>query len=232
MSNQRVSNERKRELEQIDPFQENIIKGMAYAKENQKLLLVIFGSIALIAIIFSSIIYSFRAAESNASSLVSQAEKKYSAATDPVKGYSLVEADFTTIFEEYANTAAGRAALIKFANICFKAGEFEKASTFFKDALDEFDSDPDMKNILLSSLGHTAIAMGNPENAATWFKKVADSKSDLLKDEAQFSLGLLAQTNAASAAGSSPDTFFKAVTENYPDSIYQSIAQNKLKISK
>lgn len=229
MANQKVSNERKRELEQMDPFQEKLLKGLAFARQYRKQLMIIGASLLVMIIIFSSVIYSFKAAETRASFLVTLAEKKYAGETDPVKGYAAVKSDFNAIFEEYANTTAGKAARVKFANICFTASDYDTALIHFKAALDAFDSDPAMKNILLSSLGHTRIAQGKNGEAETYFKQILDSQSGILKDEARFTLALLSEKNNAD---DSSRAFLQEIVDEHPDSIYLSIAQNKLNASK
>ncbi|MBU1698062.1 MAG: tetratricopeptide repeat protein, partial [Proteobacteria bacterium] len=87
MAEQRVSNERKKELEQIDPFQASLLKAMAYAKEYKKQLILIAGAIVLVAVVFSGIMYNFKKAENTAALLVSQALTQYATINDPDKGY-------------------------------------------------------------------------------------------------------------------------------------------------
>jgi len=141
MSDQKVSNERKKELEQLDPFQENLIKAMAYAKEYKKQLLLILCSVVAVIMIFSGIMYSFKTAEIRSSSLVAQALNEYGKLDDPVKGYLEVADDFNTIFEKYSNTVAGKMAKVRFAKICFDASEFDQAFDLYKAALHEFENE-------------------------------------------------------------------------------------------
>ena len=103
MSDQKISNERKRELEQIDPFQEGLIKAIEYIKEYQKQLLMIAGTICLVLVILSSVMYSFKKTEHMASNLAGQAQAKYNKINDPQKGYVDVKNDFATIFTDYSS---------------------------------------------------------------------------------------------------------------------------------
>ncbi len=52
MADNKVSNERRRELEQLDPFQENLIKAMALITEYKKQLILIVGAFVLVIAIF------------------------------------------------------------------------------------------------------------------------------------------------------------------------------------
>ena len=55
MSDQKVSNERRRELTQIDPFQASLLKAMDYAKEYKKQLIFIAGAVVLVAVVVASV---------------------------------------------------------------------------------------------------------------------------------------------------------------------------------
>lgn len=226
MGNQRVSNERKKELEQMDPFQENLLKAVAYAKEYKKQLLLILGSLAVIIIIFSSVLYSFKAAETKAAVMVSQTIDKYATAKDPVNGYSLVENDFSTIFDEYSNTTAGKIAKVKFAKICYNASKYDDALKYYKEALEVFDTDPAMKNLLLSSLGNTCLALDKIDLAKEYFEKINQSKSDILKDEANFNLGLLFETSNPETS----KTFYQKIINDHQESLYFPMARNKMNL--
>ena len=153
MAERGVSNERRKELEQIDPFQENLLKTLGYVKENQKQLLLILGGIILVIVIFSGIMFSFKKSEKIASDLVARAVTAYADVDDPVKGFEAVAADFDTVFAEYSNTSAGRMGKVKFAKICFDAGEYDRAFELYKEALEIFKNEAGMKNFLLAVLG-------------------------------------------------------------------------------
>ena len=71
----KISRDRKKELEQLDPFQENLLKVMAFIKEFKKQLILIGGAVVLVALIFSGIMYSFQKAEDKADTLVTEALK-------------------------------------------------------------------------------------------------------------------------------------------------------------
>ena len=225
MSDQKVSNERKKELGQIDPFQKNILKTMAYIKEYKKQLIIILGAIVLVVIVFSGVILSFQKAENNAARLVNQVLLKYAKANDPDKGYLAIKDDFQTIFTDYANTTAGKQAKVKFAKICYDASKFDESYQYYKESLEIFKNDALMENFLLASLGHVCLARKELEEAKKYFIQIEEGKTDLLKDEAEFTLAMLYES--ANDAAESKKMYEKIVTE-HENSMYMPIAKSKI----
>ncbi|WP_299978556.1 tetratricopeptide repeat protein [Desulfobacula sp.] len=225
MAEQRVSNERRKELEQLDPFQENLLKAIAYGKEYKKQLILIAGALVLVAVVFSGVMYSFQKAENNAAILVSQALTKYAEASDPDKGYLEIKEDFKTIFTDYANTTAGKRAKVKFAKICYEASKFDQSYKYYKESLEIFKNEALMENFLLASLGHVSLARKEIEEAKKYFLQIEKGEIDLLKDEARFSLAMLYE--ADNNVAESKKMYDKIVTE-YESSMYKPIAKSKL----
>lgn len=221
----KISRDRKKELEQLDPFQENLLKVMTFVKEFKKQLILIGGAVVLVALIFSGIMYSFQKAENTADVLVSQAMEKYAKANDPEKGYLDTEADFKTVFTEYANTNAGKLAKIQFAKICYEASKFDQSYQFYKEALQLYEKDELIKNFILVSLGHVCIARKEFDEAKDYFLKIENGKMDLLKDEARFSLAMLDEVSGNMVE--SKKMYEKIMTE-HENSMYASIAKGKV----
>ena len=225
MSNQKVSNERRRELAQIDPFQASLLKAMNYAKEYKKQLIFIVGVFVLVAIVFASVMYSFQKAENSAAILVTQALTKYNIADDPQKGYIEIENDFKTIFTEFSNTAAGKQALVQFAKICYDASKFDQSYKYYKEAFEAFKDEVLLENFLLSSLGHACLARNDLDEARKYFTQIQQGESDLLKDEAAFTLAML---NEAADNVIESKRLYKQIVTEYENSMYIPIAQSKI----
>lgn len=219
-----ISRERKKELEQLDPFQENLLKAMAYVKEFKKQLIIVGGAIALVVLIFSGIMYSFQRAEAKAENLVAEALKKYAKINDPEKGYIETESDFKIIFSEYSNTNAGRLAKVKYARICYEASKFDQSYEFYKESLQLFEKNELLKNFFLASLGHVCVARKDYDKAKDYFKRIENGKTDLLKDEARFSLAMLDEVSGDIAE--SKKMYEKIASEN-ENSMYVAIAKGK-----
>lgn len=225
MAAQGVSNERKKELGQIDPFQAKLLTAVVYFKENKKQLLLILGAIVLVYVTFSGIMMSFEKSEKRASDLVAKASARAAEASDPQKGFEAVKNDFEAVFADYSNTSAGRMAKVKFAKICFDAGEFDKAFELYQEALEIFKGEAGMKNFLLASLGHVCQARNDLDKAKAYFLEIETGASDLLKDEARFALAGL--YGAANDQASSLKMYEKIV-KDHENSLYRPIAESKI----
>jgi len=225
MAEQGVSNERKKELERIDPFQESLLKAMAYAREYKKQLILIATAIVLVVVVFSGVMYSFQKAENTAALLVSNALTQYTTINDPEKGYLETKEAFENIFSEYPNTIAGKLAKVKFAKICYEASKFDQSYQYYKESLEILKNDVPMENFLLASLGHVSLARKEFEEAEKYFLQIEKGKTNLLKDEAEFALAMLYETG--DKVGESKKMYEKIVTE-HETSMYRPIAQSKM----
>jgi len=225
MSEQKVSNERKKELEQIDPFQAGLLKAIAYVKEHKKQLMMMAGAFVLVAVIFASVMYSFQKSEKTAAALVTDILIKYDKADDPQKGYAQIENDFKTVFSDYPNTSAGKQALIQFAKICYDASKFDQSYKYYQKALEVFKNEALIENLILSSLGTTCIARKDFDGAKKYFMQIRQGQSDLLKDEAQFALAMLYELDNNTAQSKK---MYEDIVADYANSMYIPIAKSKI----
>jgi len=225
MAEQGVSNERRKELEQIDPFQEKFLKTLAYIRDNRNQFLLILGAIILVIVIFAGIMFSFKKSENIASDLVAKAVIAYGKANDPVKGFQAVKDDFEAVFADYSNTSAGRMGKVKFAKICFDAGEYDRAFELYQAGLEMFKNEAGMKNFLLASLGHVCQEKNEIDKATAYFLEIEKGSSDLLKDEARFALAGIYE---ASNDQESSLKMYEKIVKDHENSIYRSIAESKI----
>lgn len=230
MANQGISNERRKELEQLDPLQKNIFKAMAYAGIYKKPLLLILGAVVLAAVVFIGIITSFQRSENKASHLVAEATGRYKRlADDPQKAYQNVKDSFETVLNEYANTDAGKMARITYAGICMDAGEYDRAGVLYEEALESFGDQAAMHNFLLSSLGHVWLAKNDLDRAEIYFQQIETGTSDLLKDESRF---VLAQIYAAKKKSDASQKMYEKIVKENQQSMYASLARAMVKKEK
>lgn len=223
MANQGISNERRKELEQLDPLQKNMFKAMAYAGIYKKQLLLILGVVVLAAAVFVGIITSFQLSENKASHLVAEATARYNQlADDPKTAYQNVKDSFETVLNEYANTDAGKMAQITYAGICMDAGEYDRAGVLYEEALKSFGKEAVLHNFLLSSLGHVWLAKNDLDRAETYFQQVETGESDLLKDESRF---VLAQIYAANQKLDASQKMYEKLVKENQNSMYTGLAQ-------
>jgi predicted negative regulator of RcsB-dependent stress response len=224
MAAQRVSNERKKELRQLDPLQRNILKAMDFARYYKKQLLYVAGAVMVVAIVFAGVLTSFKRSENNASDQVAKAMTVYrNLAEDPDAAYAAVKDDFQTVLTDYGNTDAGRMALVRFARICMEAGQYDEAEKWFEKAYDVYGGQAGIGNFLLSSLGHIQLAKNNPDAAEPYFMQIETGESDLLKDEARF---ILAKIYEARKEDSNSRKMYDLIAREHENSIYADLAQS------
>lgn len=229
MSDQGVSNERKRELEKMDPFQEALVKGLAFASGHKKQLTLAVSAVVVVCVVFSVIMYSFKQSEIKASQLVAEAsdayEKAYAKDNDAKKGFEAAKDYFQVVLDEYANTSAGRMALVTYGKICFEAGEFDKAYSLYSEALSAVGNEAGTENFLLSALGNIAQLKNDPEKAKSYYLRIERGTSDLLKDEARFALALIyeAENDLATSL-----KMYEKIANAEGNSMYKAIAQAKV----
>ncbi|MBF0469453.1 MAG: tetratricopeptide repeat protein, partial [Desulfamplus sp.] len=201
-------------------FLESMYKALENAKKLKKQLLWGGGIIASIICIVSITVYTIRSAETKASEMLSDALGIYDT-QKPAEGYEAVKDKFATLLAEYSNTSSGRIGKVRFGEICYAAGKYDMAYNHYISALDDFKSDPVIKNIILSSLGHTCQALKKYQDAENYFKQIADGDIDLMKEDALFNLGMVAIANEQSQKGVD---YLKKLSSGYQDSMYKSIA--------
>ena len=229
MSDQGVSNERKKELEQMDPFQKAMVKSLNWASAHKKQLTVGIGAVIVVCAVFVAIMFSFKQSEIKASQLVAKASgayaKSYAKEKDPKKAFESVKEDFNAVLDEYANTSAGRMALVTFGKICFDAGEYDLAATLYSDALSAMGNDTGMENFFLSALGNISQMKNDLEKAKSYYQRIEKGHSDLLKNEARFALAIIyeAQNDMASSL-----KMYEKIARADENTMYKAIAQSKV----
>lgn len=221
----KISIARKKELQQPDPILEGLQKGVDYVKANQKLLILVGCAILAVVIVVSGTVYSIRSSEQSASEMLAGTVNAYSG-DDPVEAYKAVKDQFESILNEYPNTSAGDIARVRFADICYRAGEFDQAYGLYKAALADLKGkETGMGNLLLGALGHTCEELGKNEEAIGYFKQITQGQSALLKDEALFNLGLL---YAASGDAEKSREQFQAIVSDHAGSLYVPMAEKRI----
>jgi tetratricopeptide (TPR) repeat protein len=226
MVSQHVSNERKKELRELDPLQRNLLKAMAFARAYKKQLLWAIGAVLVAAVVFAGIMTSFKRSENKASDLLASAVERYQTlADDPKAAYLAVQADFEAVLNDFANTGAGRMAQVKYAGICMNAHEYDKAQQWYEKALESLGNQAEMRNFLLSSLGHVWLAKKDLDRAESYFQQIETGKSDLLKDEARFVLANIYDTRQDTPAS---QKMYQTLVQEHAGSVYTSLAQGMI----
>lgn len=218
----KISSARKKELEQPDPFLESLYRGVGTAQKYKKPLIGLFCAVVIVFLIGYGTVYTIKSSDLKASEMLSEALSRYADGENPGTGYTAVKDDFLKLLDEYPNTSAGRLALLRFAEICYKAAAYDQAFIYYEKALHKFRDDPAMKNLLLSSLGHTSQALKKYGDAEKYFKTIVDGNNTLLTDEALFNLGILAMENGNNEKGMQ---WFSRIVSEHPQSMYKTMAE-------
>lgn len=229
MANQGVSNDRKKELAQMDPFQTGLVKFVEWANAHKKMLMISIGVLLGGVVVFSVIMFSFKQSEIKASELAANAyetyEKKYTIDQDARKAYDAVKDDFQTLFDEYPNTSAGRIGLINFGKICFDAKAYDQAFDLYSRALSTVGDKAGIKNFLLCAMGTICELKNDLEQGKAYYLRVENGASNLLKDDARFALALIYEKlNDSSAVRQ----MYEKIAESPGTSMYKVIAQAKI----
>ena len=228
MADHGVSNERRRELEQMDPFQENLVKGLTFASKYKKYLMLGIGGVVVVLVLISAVMYSFEKAETTAATLAARAAAAYDTAyaknRDGKAAYEAVKADYQKLFEEYANTAAGRMAQVTYAKICANAKDWDTAYTYYSKALENLGNDAGMKNMLLAALGNMALMKKDMEKAKSFYLRIEKGASPLIKDEARFALAQIYESENDMESGLK---MYEKILQEDQNSLYTAIAQAK-----
>ncbi len=229
MANQGVSNERKKELTQMDPFQAGLTKSIEWASAHKKQLMIAAGALVGVVVVFSVIMFSFKQSEIKASELAAKAyekyEEQYSQDRDARKGYDAVKDDFQTLFDEYPNTSAGRMALINFGKICFEAKDYDQAYDLYSRALSTVGDKAGVKNFLLCAMGTICELKNDMEQAKSYYLRVEKGASNLLKDDARFALALIYEKLNDTAAARQ---MYEKIAQGRETSMYKAIAQARI----
>ncbi|MBL7208326.1 MAG: tetratricopeptide repeat protein, partial [Desulfobacterales bacterium] len=186
------------------------------------------GLFVVFSIALAGMLYVTDKAENKAFFLLAQDLNKYQSiikTSSPDRAYLDVADDFKLIMQQYPRKVGGKFARFMFANICYKAGNYDKAIELYNQALSEFGDNPFFKSLVLNSLGYAYEAKADYKQAATYFEMIASEPDYRMKDEALFNL---AQIYAAKGNDDGRLNAFKKIVSDHSDSIYLEIAKEKI----
>ncbi|SLM32200.1 conserved hypothetical protein [Desulfamplus magnetovallimortis] len=199
MNKVQISKDRRKELEQPDPFLESLYRGMDVMKNYKKQLLIASAIVASIICVASVTLYSIHSSDIKASELLASSIESYEA-VEPSEGYDAVSENFMMLLDEYPNTSSGRIGRVIFADICYNAGLYDKAFDLYKTALEDF-SKGTVHDVILLGLGHTCQAQKKSADAEKYFAALAEQESSLMKEDALFHLGMIAINSGEQSKG-------------------------------
>lgn len=191
MANTRVS---RKSLKEPDEFISFSSKLLQQAVLHKKEMVVALGVVLGVMILASGFRYFSEKAENKGSLLLSRVLGQYAAAvkeSGPEKAYEMVTADFQKILDAYSGKECGKFALLDFANVCYRAGNFDKAIALYSRALDDFKAVSLLRNMAACGLGYAYEEKKEYAKAAELFESVSADPDVIMEDEALFTLGRL-----------------------------------------
>ncbi len=226
--NNRVSLERKKELETPDKFM--VFLRTAFAKileyERQITIGLVVFLVGLVA--YAGIRYHTDKVSKKAFVRLGQSMSIYTAAAaaeGAVKGFERVESDFKLILEEYPKTVAGKLARINFANICYAAERYDKAISLYEMSLKDYDENHNFRNFVLSGLGYSFEAKKNYNESAKYFEMIISGGDALLKEETLYNLGRVYEQIGEKEKSKNA---YKQLISEYADSMYIDVAKESI----
>ncbi len=221
-----ISNERKRELEEPDQFVEASSKALVYANEKKYHILTLIIAIFFICVGITFYLDSLKSKEVAASESLSKTVDNYEKlVTEKNSSKALKEfgEKFEKFIDNHSGTTASGLAMIKYGDICFKEGNFEKAVVYYKKALNEHESGA-VKNIILCNLGYTYEALKDNKNAKDYFLKVKAQINNLKKDEALFHFAMIYESEKDTVKS---QEIFNTLKTDFSDSVYADLVKEK-----
>jgi tetratricopeptide (TPR) repeat protein len=227
---------RKELLEEPDPFMVFANRMLKIAKEYQQQIVMGTLAVVLVAVVISALIYFKHQSEDQAALMLGNAIARYNAIEykDPkvinpkppsIAEYEGVKKIFKEIVEKYGSTGAGKAALLHYADLCYKTQNYDEAIKIYKKALDVFEDKIGFKSLILNGLAYSYEDKKDYDSALKYFKMIATDKNAPMKDQALFNLAQiyekLGKTDLQAEA-------YKRIISEYPDSMYYRLAKEKI----
>lgn len=186
------------------------------------------GGIFLLVVIFSGVRYFSIQKENEAFSQLEQSFFNYQNTLNekgPQDAYAIIQTDFQRILDNYSGTKGGNLAGLIFANICYKAGNYDRAVALYQKALKDYDDDISIKGFVLSGLGYAYEGKKDYPAAVRFFEEIVSSSETIMKDEALFNLGRI---YASMGENDKSVKSYSRIVSEYTGSIYYPLAKEKL----
>ena len=219
---------RKQLLKEPDEFLTFTSKAIQWGMEYKYQLAAGLAGLVILILAGIGIRYFSIRAENTAFTLLSQGQIKYETLVKqdgPQKALNGVADDFEMILKEYSSKKGGKLAKVYYAGICYKAGEFDKAIVLYEASLEDFKSNPFLKNVVLRGLGYAYEEKKDLESAAKYFNMIVGGSDPVLKGEALYHLGRIYE---AKGEHEKSIEAYKQLLERYADSIYSELVKEKL----
>ncbi len=219
---------RKQMLKEPDEFLTFSQRMMVWTLEHKVYVAGVLGGLFALILIVSGVQYFSERAENRASAMLEDVVDVYETTAEsegPEAAYQRVKDDFQELLDEYAGRDAGKLARTTYANAAYRAGDFDTALEQYRMALDAFDNEPGVRNMILSGIAYAYEGKGDTGNAINYFEQIASGTSTVLKAEALFNLGRLYDQTGNTEKSRN---MYENLIADYPDSIYIDMAKERM----
>ncbi len=219
---------RKKLLKEPDEFITFTSKTIRFAMDYKYPLTGGLVGLVILILIGAGIRYFSIKAENTAFTLLSQSQIKYEALlkqNGPQKALTEIAADFEGILKKYSTQKGGRLARVIYASICYKAGNLDQAIALYNESLKDFNSNPFLKNLILSGLGYAHEEKKDLESATKYFNMIVAGSDPVMKSDALYHLGRLYD---AKGDRDKSNAAYKQLLDRHADSIYTELVKEKL----
>lgn len=215
-------------LPQPDKIEVYAKRILEFIKANQTAIVVAVSAVVLAAVIISGVIYFQKRAEEKAQTMLGDAIARVEAAKRskaPEARFAEAKPKFEEIIKKYGSTAAGKAALLKYADLCYQTGDYDTAIEMYQRALEAYDDEGEIKSFILNGLAYSYESKEAYDRAAEYFNRIVTDKSAVMKDQALFNLGRI---YGKMGKPEKQREAYKRIVSDYPDSMYSRLARGKL----
>ena len=216
---------RKELLKKPDEFLSTSAKSIQWASQNLKLIGIGIGGIALALALFVGLRFYSNHAENAASASLELCKGKYASAEakdGPLMAYQQVSQDFQEFLDKHGSKKIGQLGKIHYANICYKAGQYDQAADLFLQSQSRLSSDSSLTAFVMAGLAYSYEALKKYPEAIAAFERIRSAPLPLLKDEALYHLGNL---YAHTGENEKSQQMYQQLLKEYPESIYIKIVK-------
>jgi tetratricopeptide (TPR) repeat protein len=222
---------RKQLLKEPDEFLTLSAKTIQWAQANSRQLSWTLAAILLLAIVFSAIRFFSVQAEAKSLVLLDQHKAAYEALLKkdgtPQKAYGQVKPSLEALIKKYNGKNGAKMATVFYADISYRAGQYDQAIGLYRRALDDYREEPAIHDLIVSSLAYAYQGKKDYPSALKYFQQLVDGPRTTLKPEALFNLAAV-YAQSGDAAGEK-EALQKIIAE-YDNSIYAPVAREKLAV--
>jgi len=219
---------RKQLLKEPDEFLTFSGKAIEFLRTNQRQISYALLGIAIVVISFAAFRYFSNLSELKAYALLNDGLVHYAnQASGQQQGHfnKVAKDQFGQLVREYSSTSAGRLGLSLYGDMNYKEGSYDKAVEVYKKAWKAFSNNKALRPLMWNNLAYAYEGKQDYDSAVQCWEKIVDLEGKLAKTDAYFNLG---RTYEALDNRGKAIEVYKKVVNDFSDSVYAEIAQEKI----